>query len=244
MRRARRESTVANVVLAGYTNSGKSSLLNKLTGAHVLVEDALFATLDPTVRVMSTPHGRQFTLADTVGFVRHLPHQLVDAFRSTLEEVAEADLILHVVDSAAANPEDQISAVREVLAQIGAGGVPELLVANKADIAEDVVLTRLAANEPNIVAVSARTGAGLDELLLMVEDRLPNPGVPVDVVVPFSAGALISRAHSEGSSVDVQYGHAGARVMGFVGPQLAAALTAAQNDRAGATDTPGEVGAS
>ena len=131
MRSARRRGHIPSVVLAGYTNSGKSSLLNRMTGAGVLVQDALFATLDPTVRRATTPSGRVFTLADTVGFVRHLPHQLVEAFRSTLEEVADADLILHVVDGSDEFPEGQIAAVREVLAEIGASRVPELVVVRR-----------------------------------------------------------------------------------------------------------------
>lgn len=232
MRRARRSSAAANVVLAGYTNSGKSSLLNQLTGADVLVEDALFATLDPTVRRVIGPSGREFTLADTVGFVRHLPHQLVDAFRSTLEEVAEADLVLHVVDASAAQPEDQIAAVREVMGEIAASDVPELLVANKCDISDPLVLARLAASEPGMLQVSARTGEGIPALLTKIEEHLPNPGVPVDVTVPFSAGALISQTHSEGSQVEIEYRDDGARVTGYVGPKLAAALLASQESTA------------
>src|SRR5215469_16012583 len=157
--RQRRE--VPSVVIAGYTNAGKSSLLNKLTGAGVLVEDALFATLDPAVRKATSPSGRAFTLTDTVGFVRHLPHQLVEAFRSTLEETAEADLIVHVVDGSDAEPEAQIAAVREVLAEIGAREVPELVVFNKADAADEIVLKGLQLAEPQSVVVSARTGDGL-----------------------------------------------------------------------------------
>src|SRR5918995_642182 len=142
-RQERVRQEVPSVVLAGYTNAGKSSLLNRLTGAGVLVEDALFATLDPTVRRSRTPDGREYTIADTVGFVRHLPHQLVEAFRSTLEEVADSDLILHVVDGSDADPEGQIAAVREVLGEIDALHVPELLVVNKCDAAHPVTLTRL-----------------------------------------------------------------------------------------------------
>ncbi len=144
--RVRRE--VPAVAIAGYTNAGKSSILNRLTGSAVLVEDALFATLDPTTRRTTTSDGRVYTLSDTVGFVRHLPHQLVEAFRSTLEEVAEADLILHVVDGANNDPEGQIAAVREVLAEIGADTVPELIVINKADAADPMVLARLRLREP------------------------------------------------------------------------------------------------
>ncbi len=157
-RQERRRGAVPAVAIAGYTNAGKSSLLNRLTGAGVLVEDALFATLDPTVRRAQTSGGRAFTIADTVGFVRHLPHQLVEAFRSTLEEVAEADLILHVVDASHEDPEGQIAAVREVLDEIGAAKIPEIIVLNKADAADPVALEALVRREPHCVVVSARTG--------------------------------------------------------------------------------------
>jgi len=156
---------VPSVAIAGYTNAGKSSLLNRLTGAGVLVENALFATLDPTVRRAELPDGRTVTLTDTVGFVRHLPHQLVDAFRSTLEEVANADLVVHVVDGSHSDPESQIAAVREVFAEIGANDVPELLVVNKIDAADPLVLNRLRRAAPSAVFVSAATGEGLAGLL-------------------------------------------------------------------------------
>ena len=224
MRRSRREGQTPSVVLAGYTNSGKSSLLNRMTGAGVLVEDALFATLDPTVRRAETPSGRLFTLADTVGFVRHLPHQLVEAFRSTLEEVADADLILHVVDGADDDPEGQIAAVREVLAEIGASQIPELLVINKADIAEPLVVSRLLVREPHSVVVSAATGEGIAALLSAVENDLPSPAEPVDVLVPFVRGDLVARVHEEGRDVRVDYLESGAHVRAFVGAQLAAEL--------------------
>src|SRR5439155_16589588 len=154
-RAGRRRNEVPSVAIAGYTNAGKSSLLNRLTGAGVLVENALFATLDPTVRRAETTDGRLYTLTDTVGFVRHLPHQLVEAFRSTLEEVAEADLVLHVVDGSHPDPLAQLAAVREVLADIEAGHVPELVVVNKADVADPATLARIRRAEPNAVAVSA-----------------------------------------------------------------------------------------
>ena len=160
-RRERRRNKIPSVAIAGYTNAGKSSLLNRLTGAGVLVEDSLFATLDPTTRRTTTADGRVYTMSDTVGFVRHLPHQLVEAFRSTLEEVAESDLILHVVDGSHPDPEGQLGAVREVLAEIGAGDVPELVVINKADTADPMVLARLRQREPHSVVVSAKTGEGI-----------------------------------------------------------------------------------
>ncbi len=224
MRRARQRSEVPSVVLAGYTNSGKSSLLNRITGAGALVEDALFATLDPTVRRAQTPAGRHFTLADTVGFVRHLPHQLVDAFRSTLEEVTDADLILHVVDGSDDFPEGQLSAVREVLAEIGASEVPELVVINKSDLADPIVVGRLRAREPHSVLVSAATGAGIDDLLSAIELDLPHPTEVVDVLIPFDRGDLVARVHEQGREVEIEYTHEGAVVHAVVGEQLAAEL--------------------
>jgi GTP-binding protein HflX len=236
MRSQRRRARTPSVVLAGYTNSGKSSLLNRMTGAGVLVEDALFATLDPTVRKAATPSGRLFTLADTVGFVRHLPHQLVEAFRSTLEEVTDADLILHVVDGSDDFPEGQIAAVREVLAEIGASQVPELIVINKADIADPVVVGRIQAREPHSVVVSAATGVGIPELLAAVELDLPNPTELVEVLIPFDRGDLVARTHEEGRDVQVDYVAGGAQIRAVVGEQLAAELAAAAvkpDDRAG-----------
>ena len=164
-RQGRRRHEIPSVAIAGYTNAGKSSLLNRLTDAGVLVEDSLFATLDPTTRRTTTSDGRIYTMSDTVGFVRHLPHQLVEAFRSTLEEVADSDLILHVVDGSHPDPEGQLTAVREVLAEIGADKVPELVVINKADIADPLVIARLRQREPHSVVVSAHTGEGIAEAL-------------------------------------------------------------------------------
>jgi GTP-binding protein HflX len=189
---------VPAVAIAGYTNAGKSSLLNALTDAGVLVENALFATLDPTVRRTETPDGRTYTLSDTVGFVRHLPHQLVEAFRSTLEEVVEADLVLHVVDASDRDPEGQVAAVREVLAEIGAGGVRELVVLNKVDVADELSVTRLLRAEPGSLPVSARTGEGLDALRLAVQASLPQPEFEVEVVVPYDRGDLVSRVFEQG----------------------------------------------
>jgi len=215
------------VVIAGYTNAGKSSLLNALTGAGVLVEDALFATLDPAVRRAVTPSGREFTLTDTVGFVRHLPHQLVDAFRSTLEEAAEADLILHVVDGSDEDPAAQIVAVREVLAEIGAEKVPELIVVNKLDAADVVELQGLRARERTSLAVSARTRAGLGELWEAIESRLPRPAVEVKLVVPYSRGDLVARAHSTGEVLAFSHVEEGTLVEARVPAGLAAELRAA-----------------
>ena len=198
-RASRKKNAIPSVAIAGYTNAGKSSLLNRLTNAGVLVENALFATLDPTVRRAETIDGRIYTLADTVGFVRSLPHQLVEAFRSTLEEVADADLILHVVDASHPDPEGQIAAVRHVFADIpGAMDVPEIIVLNKADLATPETIARLRSREVHSIVVSAHSGEGIDELQALVADQLPRPGVSVDLVVPYDRGDLISRVHEHG----------------------------------------------
>jgi GTPase len=226
----RRRRAVPSVVIAGYTNAGKSSLLNVLTGAGVLVEDALFATLDPAVRRAETPSGRAFTLTDTVGFVRHLPHQLVDAFRSTLEETAEADLIVHVVDGSDAEPEAQIAAVRTVLAEIGAGHVSELVVVNKIDSADPVVLQGLRAKEPGSLSISAKTGAGLTALRDALEAALPRLDVQVKVTIPYSRGDLVARTHSEGEVLTTEHSAEGTLLEARVPPGLAAQLGAALDD--------------
>ncbi|HEU5027694.1 MAG TPA: GTPase HflX [Spirillospora sp.] len=194
----RRRNEVPAVAIAGYTNAGKSSLLNALTGAGVLVENALFATLDPTVRRAETPGGRAYTLADTVGFVRHLPHQLVEAFRSTLEEVTDAGLILHVVDGSDADPEAQIDAVREVLREIGADAIPEIIVVNKADAADDLAIARLQRREPHSVVVSARTGFGMEDLREAIEADLPGLDAELRALVPYERGDLVARVHDRG----------------------------------------------
>jgi GTP-binding protein HflX len=223
----RRRRDVPSVVIAGYTNAGKSSLLNRLTGAGVLVEDALFATLDPAVRRARTASGRALTLTDTVGFVRHLPHQLVDAFRSTLEETADADLILHVVDGSDPEPEAQIAAVRGVLAEIGAGDVPELVVINKSDAADPIVVEGLRRRERGCMLVSARTGAGLDDLRDALEETmggLPRRDREVQALVPYSRGDLVARAHEEGEVLHVGHGADGTELQARVPPALAAEL--------------------
>ncbi len=223
----RQRKSIPAVAIAGYTNAGKSSLLNRLTGAGVLVDDSLFATLDPTVRRTTARDGRVYTLSDTVGFVRHLPHQLVEAFRSTLEEVADADLILHVVDGSHADPESQLSAVRSVLAEIGAGGVAELVVINKADLADELTVARLLRAEPGAYVVSARTGQGLDELRTGVERALPRPAVQVNLTVPYDRGDLIARAHSEGEILATEHEVDGTHLSARVSAELAAEMEAA-----------------
>ncbi len=198
-RAQRRRSNIPSVAIAGYTNAGKSSLLNRLTDAGVLVENALFATLDPTVRQAKTPGGREFTLSDTVGFVRDLPHQLVEAFRSTLEEVAASDLILHVVDGSDPDPEGQLSAVRKVLAEIDAHDIPELVVINKADAADPFVIDRIKLHEKNAIAISALTGQGIAELVALIEAQLPHPQVDIKATIPYDRGDLLARAYREGN---------------------------------------------
>ncbi|MCK6212328.1 GTPase HflX [Georgenia sp. EYE_87] len=226
-RGSRRHHQIPSVAIAGYTNAGKSSLLNRLTGAGVLVQNALFATLDPTVRRATTPDGRVYTLTDTVGFVRSLPTELVEAFRSTLEEVAEADLLLHVVDAAHPDPEGQVRAVRAVVADIpGGSDVPELIVLNKADLAAPEDLAALRTRYPGSVVVSARTGEGVDELAARIAELLPRPTEEIDVVVPYSRGDLVSRAHTDGEIKAEQYVAGGTRLHALVAPDLAADLRA------------------
>ena len=221
---SRRRNEIPSVAIAGYTNAGKSSLLNRLTDAGVLVEDSLFATLDPTTRRTETGDGRIYTMSDTVGFVRHLPHQLVEAFRSTLEEVADSDLIVHVVDGSHPDPEGQLVAVREVLAEIGADTVRELVVINKADIADDLVLARLRQREPHSVVVSARTGEGIAEARAAIEADLPRPAVEVAVLLPYDRGDLVSRMHDHGEVISVEHTPEGTLVKARVGDALAGEL--------------------
>jgi GTP-binding protein HflX len=225
-RSQRQARNVPSVVLTGYTNAGKSSLLNELTGAGVLVENALFATLDPTVRRAETGDGRAYTLTDTVGFVRHLPHQLVEAFRSTLEEVADADLMVHVVDASDADPVAQIDAVRAVLADVDAAAVPEVLVFNKIDTADPAMLTRLRRLVPDALFVSARTRAGLDDLRAEIDRRLPRPDILINVLLPYSRGDLVDRIHREGEILEQSHTADGTRLCARVPAALAAAASA------------------
>ena len=232
-RGSRRRGPIASVAIAGYTNAGKSSLMNRLTGAGLMVQDALFATLDPTVRRAETADGRVYTLTDTVGFVRNLPHELIEAFRSTLEEVAGADLVLHVVDAAHPDPLGQVAAVRAVLADIpGALEVPELIVLNKVDLVDAVALAALRTRLPGAIEVSARSGEGIEEMRSRIEAMLPRPDRPVDVVVPYSRGDLVSRVHADGEIDAVEYVEAGTRVVARVDPALAAELEAASSEPA------------
>ncbi len=225
-RQERQRNDVPSVAIVGYTNAGKSSLLNRLTGAGVLVEDALFATLDPTTRRSESSDGRIYTLTDTVGFVRHLPHDLVEAFRSTLEESVLADLLLHVVDGSDPDPEGQIRAVRSVLGEIGASDVAEQLVINKIDRADAAALTALRSQYPDAVFVSARTGAGLPELKERVEQRLPRPSVAVRALVPYDRGDLVNKIHQFGEFVSQEHTPDGTLLDVRVNPDLAAELAA------------------
>jgi GTPase len=225
-RQERRRHHVPSVSIAGYTNAGKSSLLNRLTDAGVLVENSLFATLDPTTRRTTTTDGRVYTMSDTVGFVRHLPHQLVEAFRSTLEEVADSDLILHVVDGSHADPEGQIAAVREVFVEINASRVPELIVINKADTADPLVVQRLLTREPHSVVVSARTGEGIAEALAAIEAELPRPGVEFAALLPYDRGDLIDRLHRHGEIDSMEHTADGTRISGRANADLAGELAA------------------
>ena len=224
-RQSRRRGAVPSVAIAGYTNAGKSTLLNRLTDAGVLVQDALFATLDPTVRRARAADGREYTLTDTVGFVRNLPTQLVEAFRSTLEEVGQADLIVHVVDAAHPDPVSQVQAVRSVIDTIeGARDIPELIALNKADLASPEQIALLRTVFPGAVALSARTGWGVDALRAAVEDMLPRPRVGVDAVLPYSAGSLVHRIHEEGEVEREEYVEAGTRIVARVDAGLAAVV--------------------
>ncbi len=195
-RKARRRSPFHKVAIVGYTNAGKSTLINRLTDAGVLVEDRLFATLDATTRRLQLAGGETVLVTDTVGFVTKLPHQLVEAFKSTLEVVAEADLLVHLIDASAPDVPGHIDAVRTVLGEIGAGNVPELLAFNKVDRTDEAA--RLADKHPGAVAISARTGDGIDELLLAVGDRLRSLTNVVELVVPFERGDVIAAVHREG----------------------------------------------
>jgi GTPase len=212
-RKSQRRGQLAKVVIVGYTNAGKSTLLNRLTDAGVLVEDRLFATLDATTRRLSLPGGERVLLTDTVGFIRKLPHQLVQAFRSTLDVAVDADLLVHVVDATAPDVAGNIRAVREVLGEIGAAHVPEMLAFNKADLAAKAA-ARLCEGHEGSVAISATEGEGIDRLLATIGDRLRSLTTLVELVIPFDRGDVLAAAHRAGEVVDEEAGEGGMRVRG------------------------------
>jgi len=226
-RRSRRKNAIPAIAIAGYTNAGKSSLLNQLTGAGVLVEDALFATLDPTVRKIKLPSGREVTVTDTVGFVRHLPHQLVEAFRSTLEEITDADLVLHLLDGSDESPVSQLNAVREVLAELGLTEVKELVVINKVDVADSQTIAEMKLLVPDALFISAKTGTGLAQLLELIDEKLAAADLVVDLVLPFSAQQLVSRVHKVGRVEKIEHLETGTRIVAAVPAALAEELKAA-----------------
>jgi GTP-binding protein HflX len=221
-------SDVPSVAIVGYTNAGKSSLLNALTGAGVLVEDALFATLEPTTRRGEFDDGRPFVLTDTVGFVRHLPTQLVEAFRSTLEEVVDAELLVHVVDGSDVNPLAQINAVRqvvnEVLREYDVAPPPELLVVNKTDAATGLMLAQLRRALPDAVFVSAHTGDGLERLRSRMAELVEPTDTTVDVTIPYDRGDLVARVHADGRIDGTEHTPDGTRIKARVPVVLAASL--------------------
>jgi GTP-binding protein HflX len=211
-RKARRKTDLAQVALVGYTNAGKSTLLNRLTGAGVVTQDQLFSTLDPTIRRLELGNGRTALISDTVGFVRRLPHGLVEAFRSTLEEVSQSDLLVHVVDAGEPTPEEQIAAVRSVLEEIDAAHLPELLVFNKVDTIDDLAWTRLSRLYPEAVLVSALEGTHLDRLLETIDRTLRERLTEVVLTVPYDRGDVLAALHREGEIVKEEHLPDGTRV--------------------------------
>jgi GTPase len=225
VKRARRKNNnVTQVAIAGYTNAGKTTLLNRLTGAHALVADQLFATLDPTTRKLELPGGRRATLSDTVGFVSKLPHDLVEAFRSTLEEVTEADVILHVADADSPDLDEQIDAVRRVLGEIGAGDIPEVLALNKIDEVAGSARARLARRFPGSVAVSALTGEGAEGLLEGIGDAVPHPPLEVTLLVPWGREDVTARLYREAEVLGTEADGEGTIVRALVGDRELAAV--------------------
>jgi len=220
----RKRGDVPSVAIAGYTNAGKSSLLNRLTGSAALVQNQLFATLDTTVRHAETDDGRRFTYADTVGFVRNLPHHLVEAFRSTFEEVGDSDVILHVVDASHPDPAAQLRTVREVITEVGAQSVPELVVFNKSDLIDETQRLVLHGLAPDAVFVSARTGEGIEALRARIASALPVPDREVTAVVPYDRGELIAELHERNRVLDTEYVEAGTRVHAYVAGETLAKL--------------------
>jgi GTP-binding protein HflX len=214
----RRRNEVPSVAIAGYTNAGKSSMLNRITRAGVLVENALFATLDSTVRRSETVDGRPYTLADTVGFVRNLPHQLVEAFRSTLEEVQDSDVIVHVVDGSHPDPAAQIQTVRDVIGEVDARDIPEIIVFNKSDLIDDDTRLVLRGLEPGAIFASARTGEGIDEVLQRIAQLIPDRSVRIELLVPYDRGEVIASLHERGRVIATEYVEEGTHVTARIDP--------------------------
>jgi GTPase len=210
-RKSRGRSGLASVVIVGYTNAGKSTLLNSLTRAGVLVEDRLFATLDPTTRRLSLPGGEPVLMTDTVGFIRQLPHGLIESFKSTLEIAVEADMLVHVVDANAVHPEQQITAVREVLAEIGADQVPEFIVFNKADLLDDWGAS-LVEDHQGAVAVSALRNEGLEVMMRRLADRMRAITQVTELMVPYDRGDILASIHREGEVVMSELEDGGMRI--------------------------------
>ena len=223
-RQERKRNSISSVAIAGYTNAGKSSLLNRLTNAGVLVQNALFATLDPTVRRSETRDGRTYTLSDTVGFVKHLPHDLIDAFKSTLEEVSGADVIVHVVDGSHADPLGQIKAVRGVIADVGGAKIPEIIALNKADIADPQVIAQVLIQEPDAYLISVHSGVGIEKLIRAIESSLPRPRIEIRTVLPYERGDLVSQIHEHGEILSQEYLPEGTSLHALVDGSLAHAL--------------------
>jgi GTP-binding protein HflX len=224
-KRANRDrNSVPSVAIAGYTNAGKSSLLNRITQAGALGENALFATLDTAVRKNLTEDGQAYTLTDTVGFVRNLPHQLVEAFRSTFEEIADSDVILHVVDGSHPDPANQLATVRNVIGEVEARHIPEIVVFNKSDLVDPDQRLVLRGLEPNAIFVSARTGEGVEELLTAIAAALPVPSVELDLLIPYERGDLVASLHEHGRILTTSYEESGTRVSALVNEEHAAAL--------------------
>ena len=219
-RKSRRRRSLTTVALVGYTNAGKSTLLNRLTAADALVEDRLFSTLDPSTRRLHLPGGETVLLSDTVGFVRRLPHQLVESFRSTLEEVASADLLVHLVDAGAPEADDRIAAVRAVLGEIDAKDVPEQLVFTKADAVDDGVVRQLLSSHPGAIAVSARTGAGVEDVPRVVADRLRALERVLDLRVPYDRGDVLAGLHRDGAVLVEVHEEGGTRVRARLPPRV------------------------
>jgi GTP-binding protein HflX len=222
----RNRNSVPSVAITGYTNAGKSSLLNRITRAGALVENALFATLDTAVRKTETDDGRLYTLVDTVGFVRNLPHQLVEAFRSTLEEVADSDVILHVVDASHPDPASQLATVRDVIGELGARDIPEIVVFNKADLADESQRLLLRSLAPQAIFASARTGEGIEELQAAIAELLPRPSIRLELLIPYDRGEVISALHDHGTILETSYEESGTRVSVMVTAEQESSLRA------------------